>query len=160
MSRFVTCAVLIAASFLATGPAHSANNVFAGSIGQHGFMGSDWYICSSWDVYKRYDKLMKDDAVAALALADRDCTKVRDQTEVVVEDTSNFNLWSPNHGAICVRPIGSPDCGWVLPGAVMLADCKPFYKLKDPDMRAKMMCVAREHPDNPQRPWSFGYAGD
>jgi hypothetical protein len=158
MSKFLKCAVLIAASVMAARSAHSANNVFASSIGQHGFMDSDWYICPSWDVYKRYQSLMKDDSVAALVLADRDCTRVRDQTEVVVEDTSYLNLLS--RAAICVRPIGSPDCGWTLPGAVMLANCKPFYKLKDPNMQANMMCVAREHPDNPQRPWSFGYAGD
>jgi hypothetical protein len=150
------CAVFIAVSVLTTEAAHSANNPFASSVGQHGFMDSDWYICSSWDVYKRYQELMKDDGVAALVLADRDCTKVRDQTEVVVEDTNSW--WGPY--AICVRPIGQPDCGWTLHGAVMLARCKPFYKVKDPNMRANMMCVPREHPDNPQRPWDYGYAGD
>ena len=155
MSKFLGCAVLIAASFLASRSAHATNNPFATSVGQHGYMDSDWYICSSWDVYKRYQELMKDDFVAALVLADRDCTKVRDQTEVVVEDTSYFS-----RGAICVRPIGQPDCGWVLPGAVLLARCKPFYKLKDASMQANMMCVPREHADNPQRPWSFGYSGE
>jgi hypothetical protein len=154
MSKFLRFAVLVAASFLANRSAHSANSPFANSTGQHGFMDSDWYICSSWDVYKRYQELMKDDSVAALVLADRDCTKVRDQTEVVVEDTSYLSLGS--HGAICVRPIGQPDCGWTLPGAVTLALCKPAYVSQD----APLACVPRKAPDNPQRPWNFGYSGN
>ena len=156
MSKCMQCVVLIAAGVLVTGTAYSGD-VFARSKGQHGFMGQDWYICQSWDVYKRVQELMKDDGVAALKLEDRDCTKVRDQTEVVVEDTSP---WWTLKFAICVRPIGSPDCGWTLPGAVMLARCKAFYKLKDPDMQANMMCVPRDQPDNPQRPWSFDYSGN
>lgn len=158
MSRFLRGVVLIAASVVSATTAYSADNVFAGSVGQHGFMDSDWYICSSWNAYKKWDKLMKDDVAAANVLADRDCTRVRDQTEVVVEDTSYLSLGS--HGAICVRPMGQPDCGWTLPGAVTLARCKPFYKLKDPIKRANMVCVPREHPDNPQRPWTFGYSGE
>ena len=159
MYRLIKCSILLVASLLATKAAHSqADTIHARSVGQHGFMDSDWYICSSWDVYKKYANLIEDDAVAAFALADRDCTKVRDQTEVIVEDTSYLSLGS--HGAICVRPIGSPDCGWTLSGAVMLARCKPFYKLKDPSMQANMMCVPREYADNPQRPWSYGYSGE
>ena len=90
---------------------------------------------------------MKDDAVAGGVLAERDCKKVRDQTEVVLEETS----WWPD--AICVRPIGQPDCGWTLPGSVTSALCKPTYS------GAEMTCVPRQHPDNPQRPWSFSYSG-
>jgi hypothetical protein len=155
MSKFLQCAVLIAASFFVTWSACSAEDVFAGSVGQHGFMASDWYICPSWDVFKKFEKLFKEpDAVegaqAALVLADRDCIKVRDQTEVIVEDTGYW--WGPF--AICVRPVGTPDCGWVLPGAVTTARCKP-YASQNPNMS----CVPRKEPDNPQRPWSFGYSG-
>ena len=41
--RFLQCAVLIAATLLRTQTAHSADSVYASSVGQHGFMDSDWY---------------------------------------------------------------------------------------------------------------------
>jgi hypothetical protein len=150
------CAALIAATLLLTQTAHSeGDTIHARSVGQHGFMDSDWYICSSWDTYEKFEKLLKlqpaEDAQAAFVLADRDCTKVRDQTEVVVEDTTFWDL----HGSICVRPIGQPDCGWVLPGAVTLARCTPTYN----GVGVGMTCVPRENQDNPQRLWSYGYSG-
>jgi hypothetical protein len=118
--RFLQCAVLIAATLLVTKAAHSeSDTIHARSVGQHGFMDSDWYICPSWDTYEKFEKLIKlpgEDAQSAFVLADRQCMKVRDQTEVVVEDTSYWSLLK--RAAICVRPIGQPDCGWTLPGAV------------------------------------------
>jgi hypothetical protein len=153
MSKILECAVLMAASLLLTTAAHSeADHIHAGTVGQHGFMDADWYLCSSWDIYRKYDRLMKDDAAAAVILADRDCTKVRDQTEVVVEDTNTF--WRPY--GVCVRPIGQPDCGWVLPGFVTTALCKPVYVSRD----KSMTCAARKTSDDPQRPWSAGYSGN
>ena len=145
---------LIGVALLCTGTAHAADSIFARNVGQHGFMARDWYICPSWDVYKKLEKLFKlqpvADAQAALVLADRDCIKVRDQTEVVIEDTNL--LWGPD--AICVRPIGQPDCGWVLPGAVTTERCTPTVSA-GPDMT----CVPRRSPDNPQRPWSLNFSG-
>lgn len=147
-------------SLLLSRTAHSEPDlIHAGSVGQHGFMEFDWYICPSWDVYEKFEKLLsergnvEDTGQAAFVLADRDCIKVRDQTEVVVEATSRWTWGS--HGAICVRPIGQPDCGWTLPGAVTTARCQPHYVSKD----EPLTCVPRKNPDNPQRPWSFGYSG-
>jgi hypothetical protein len=150
--KFAT--VFICVALLCSGTAHAADNIFARTVGQHGFMANDWYICPSWDVYKKFRNLLKlpgEDAQAGFVLADRDCIKVRDQTEVVVEDT-NF-LWGP--AAICVRPIGQPDCGWVLPGAVTTERCIPTYVSAGVDMTR----VPRKSADNPQRPWSFGFSG-
>jgi len=152
MSRFLKCAVLIAASLLVTTAAHSeADTIHARVVGQHGFMDSDWYVCPSWDVFKRFQTLLKEEGEAAFVLANRDCTKVRDQTEVIVEDT-NF-LWGPS--ATCVRPIGLPDCGWLLVGYVTTALCQPTYVSSDQPLK----CVLRKDQDNPQRPWSAGYSG-
>lgn len=137
---------------IGAGAAYSeADHIHAQTIGQHGFMDADWYVCPSWDVFKRFQTLMKEDAKAAFALADRDCQKVRDAAEVIVEDTNN--LWGPS--ATCVRPIGQPDCGWVLPGFVMVALCKEFYN----GVGAPITCVPRVDRDNPQRPWSLGHSG-
>ncbi len=150
MSKILQCATLIFASLLASGAAHSeADHIHAQSIGQHGFMDADWYVCPSWDAYQRFKTLLKEDAIAAFALADRDCKKVRDAAEVVVEDTD----WT--HSTLCVRPIGQPDCGWVLPGFVMVALCKEFYN----GVGAPMTCVPRKERNNPRRPWSAGYSG-
>ena len=158
MSSSARLAVLVAFSVLMISAAHSEpDTIHVTTVGQHGFMQEDWYICPSWDVYQKFEKLSKlqpaEDAQAAFILADRDCIKVRDQTEVVVEDTSYWSLLT--RAAICVRPIGQPDCGWTLPGAVTVARCTPTYNGKS----AEMTCVPREHPDNPQRPWSAGYSG-
>jgi hypothetical protein len=154
--RVYVCVVLTASSLLITSAANSQpNTISPRTVGQHGFMDEDWYICPSWDVFKRVQQLLKlqpvEDAQAGVVLAYRDCIKVRDQTEVVIEDT-NF-LWGP--AAICVRPIGQPDCGWVLPGAVTTERCTPTYVSADQGMT----CVPRKSADNPQRPWSFGYSG-
>ena len=91
MRRACICVVLIAASLLITRAANSQpDTIHPRTIGQHGFMDEDWYICPSWDVYKKFQNLLKlqpvEDAQAGFVLADRDCIKVRDQTEVVVED--------------------------------------------------------------------------
>ena len=145
----ILCASLIFASLLATGAAHSeADHIHARGVGQHGFMDFDWYVCPSWDVFKKFEALLKKDAQAAFVLADRDCKKVRDETEVVVEDTD----WT--HSTLCVRPIGQPDCGWVLPGFVTVALCKPFYNEDQ-----SMTCVPRVGRNDPQRPWRAGYSG-
>ena len=150
MFRFATC-VLTIAGLSGVGPAHSEpDTIHARSIGQHGYIDSDWYICRSWDVYKKFNTLINDDTKAAFVLADRDCEKVRDQTEVVVEDTNWFF-----GDAICVRPVGLPDCGWVLPGAVTTARCTPTSISSD----QTMTCVPRKNRDDPQRPWRFGFEG-
>lgn len=150
MSKILHRAALIFASLLVTGAAHSeADHIHAQTIGQHGFMDADWYVCPSWDAYQRFRTLEKEDGKAAFALADRDCQKVRDETEVVVEDTN----WA--HTVLCVRPIGQPDCGWVLGGFVMSARC---HESLDP-RGGRMTCVPRVDRDNPQRPWSAGYSG-
>jgi len=152
MFRKVKCALLIAVSLLVTKVAHSeADTIHARVVGQHGFMDTDWYVCPSWDVFQKFNKLLKDDAEAAFVLGDRDCIKVREETEVVVEDTNYF--WGP--AATCVRPIGSPDCGWVLVGYVTTALCQPVYVSIGQGLR----CVARKEQDNPQRLWSAGYSG-
>ena len=117
------CVVLIAANLLVTKAANSQpDTMHPRTFGQHGFMLRDQYICLSWDVFQKFNKLLKNDTEAALVLADRDCQKVRDQTEVVVED-SNLRLFSWGTAAICVRPLGSPDCGWVLAGAATVERC-------------------------------------
>lgn len=150
MSKILQCTVLIVASLLVTGAAHSeADHIHARDVGQHGFMDADWYVCPSWDAYQRFKTLLKEDAKAAFVLADRDCIKVRDAAEVVVEDTD----WT--HSTLCVRPIGQPDCGWVLPGFVMVALCKEFYN----GVGVPTTCLPRKEPNNPQRPWSAGYSG-
>jgi hypothetical protein len=150
--RTANCAALIVVSVLMTDAAHSKpDTIHAHVIGEHGFMQSDWYLCPAWEVFKKFKKLLSEDTGAAFVLGDRDCKQVRDQTEVVVENTNDwFGPW-----AICVRPIGSPDCGWVPYGFITKALCKPLYISKNQDMQ----CVPRTEPDNPQRRWSAGYSG-
>jgi hypothetical protein len=152
MSKIVGCALFLAVSLLVARPAQSQpDTIHAGTVGQHGFMDSDWYICSSWEAFKRFYQLMKEgDAEAAFLLGDRDCSKVRDGTEVVVEDTNV--LWGPS--AVCVRPFGSLNCGWVIPGFVMAALCHAYY-----GPNHSMTCVPRTAQDNAQRPWRAGYSG-
>ena len=134
---------------IGAGAAHSeADHIHAQTIGQHGFMDGDWYVCPSWDVFKRFRTLMNEDARAAFVLADRDCNRVLDETEVVVEDTD----WT--HSTLCVRPVGQPDCGWVRAAFVMSALCKEFYN----GVGAPITCVPRVHR-NPERPFIAGYSG-
>lgn len=145
-------ALMFAAGLLFTPTARSQpDHIHAQTIGQHGYMDADWYICPSWDAFKKFNNLLKVDGEAAFVVGDRDCERVRDETEVVVEDTSV--LWSPS--AICVRPVGSPDCGWIIPGFVTTALCTPTYISRE----QTMTCVARTDRDNPRRPWKAGYSG-
>lgn len=153
MPKIAGYALFLAVCLLVVRPAHSQpDTVHAHTVGQHGFMDSDWYICSSWDVFKRFNQLLKEgDAEAAFVLGDRDCNKVRGETEVVVEDTNV--LWGPS--AVCVRPFGSLNCGWVIPGYVMTTRCRTIY-----DPTGHMTCVPRKAQDNAQRPWRAGYSGN
>ena len=77
MSRLVGCGVLIAAIMVVSAGHAQPDTVHAVTIGQHGFMDADWYICPSWDVFQKFNKLKKDDSKAAFVLADRDCQRVR-----------------------------------------------------------------------------------
>jgi hypothetical protein len=113
-------AVLVATSLLGSGTIRAEDYPFAGKVGQHGWidaLSGDWWICRSHDVFQKFKLLMKEDSDAAFKLAQRDCARVRDQTEVIVEDTKFFD------NSLCVRPVGEPDCGWVIPGYVTRAPC-------------------------------------
>jgi hypothetical protein len=70
--------------------------------------------CHSLDDLKRFYVLLRSgDTLAALTFAgSKNCTIVKVDTEVMVEDYSVLS------GALCVRPRGEPDCLWMLDVAV------------------------------------------
>lgn len=130
MFRVRGAIVLIAVSLLGSWAAHGANvDPFAYKVGQHGFIDGDWWICRSYELFQKFKHLLSEDNEAAMKLVQRECTGVRDQTEVVIEDTNAFRLnpWARPR-ALCVRPVGEPDCGWLLSGFVTSEPCATKWR--------------------------------
>jgi hypothetical protein len=66
-----------------------------------------WWACRSYDDFQKFERLRKEDIEAAFKVAERSCVKLRDGTEIVVEDATFF------HFALCVRPRSEADCLWI-----------------------------------------------
>jgi hypothetical protein len=71
--------------------------------------GGGWWACRSYNDLTRFEQLRRDqdDPEAAFEFAARNCAKLRDGTEVVVEETTFFHQW------LRVRPRTQLDCFWM-----------------------------------------------